>query len=70
MIPRELSLDSQLITCSSGSTWGKCLKNFFVLELLSSFRFFSFFSASFEGTTATAASPEVSGLLEEDFRDF
>lgn len=31
----------QLMTCSSGLTWWKCLWNFFCRELLSSLRFFS-----------------------------
>lgn len=34
------------MTGSSGFTCGKCLKNFFCLELLNAFRFFSFFSLS------------------------
>lgn len=51
------------MTCSSGSTCGKCLKNFLVLELLNAFRFFSFFSASLLGT----ATPLPSELPFEAF---
>lgn len=54
------------MTGSSGFTCGKCLKNFFCLELLNAFRFFSFFSLSL-ALVVVDAEAAVPTSPDEDF---